>query len=177
MLANGNAGVRSSLCCRGQSWANSRRRRGAGRCRRGPVLLPSFAGPFCWSNDVAEDVLIRYYDGRRLKSAPTRDSGIFYRISPATHAMMPMLANLYTFVSYLSADLYLTAAARSFAWTIMMNEISRISVRRHIRNSPFAMLSLRDFLSLRARSLGQVAPLALTRHHLPRRNQSSTISI
>ena len=62
-----------------------------------------------------------------------------------------MLANLYTyeFVSYLSADLYLTAAARSFAWTIMMNEISRISVRRHIRNSPFAMLNknLRDFVS------------------------------
>ena len=53
-------------------------------------------------------------------------------------------------ISYLSADLCLTAAARNFAWIIcMMNEVSRISFRRHIRNSPFAMLNknLRDFVS------------------------------
>lgn len=57
-----------------------------------------------------------------------------------------------TSISYLSADLCLTAAARNFAWIIhvcMMSEVSRISFRRHIRISPFAMLNknLRDFVS------------------------------
>ena len=79
----------------------------------------------------------------KLKSAPARRFGDFYRIRSSNHP------NHHRPSAAASADLcYLTAAARNFDWIIVMNEISRFSFRRHIRNSPFAMLnSLRDFVS------------------------------